>query len=161
MGRQGWWLSPSTFLYSAVCLCFSLCLFCFFSSSHQNRFQLACHSDRLRLPCVIRPWRFPGHFSGYAECMSVSSTLSHWQTSVFFHVFVRLFYNFTNSTKLYQANPSLVLVILQSAIWGLNFKFVIDKCTAALCSRNTSLLWINRRIPMIARKDCRIQKHTV
>lgn len=80
-----------------------------------NHFQLACHSDRLPLPCVIRPWRFPGHFSGYGKCVSVSSTLSHWQT-VLFHVFVRLFYNFTNSSWLYQANPSLVIVILQLAV---------------------------------------------
>lgn len=39
-----------------------LLLFLFIPSNH---FQLACHYDRLRLPCVIRPWRFPGHFSGY------------------------------------------------------------------------------------------------
>lgn len=80
-----------------------------------NHFQLACHSDRLRLPCIIRPWRFPGHFSGYGEYVSVSSTLSHWQT-LYYSMYLSDSFTILKIPVSYTKQIPLVIVILQLAV---------------------------------------------
>lgn len=66
--------SPSIFLCVSCCFCFH----CFFSSLHQNHFQLACDSRQILFS--IEQGRFPGHFSGDDECSSLSGTLFQSQT---------------------------------------------------------------------------------
>lgn len=104
------------------CLIFSFFFFfllCFFFFGPPNYLQLDRHSDGLHLPCIIRLWR---HFTGYGEYVSVSSTLSYWQT-VFYSMclsdcFMILQFQIISSKSQFSSGR----------IGCLRVEFVINKC---------------------------------